>query len=213
MSRGGHNWKGGDTVEGTRSLSVMRLAREGVLGSSRLHSWGWTYGDGSSASIGIRGGRDRITLEYRIRSGQEDWQTVAQPIPISWECCRFGGERPWFVCAVSANGKYCGRRVAKLYGAGRLFACRQCYRLGYRIQRENPMERAHLRLARLHRKLNAEYEGPDWPLPRKPKWMRQGTYARISRQIEDRQEHLEAVFETGLQRIVSRLEKAEAKRR
>ena len=213
MSRGGHNWKGAGTVEGTRSLDVMNLAREGVLANSQFYSLAWTHGDGSTASVGIKGGRDLITLAYSVRSGTEDWHTVRQPVPIFWERCRFGGERPWFICAVSADGQYCGRRTAKLYGAGRLFACRRCYRLGYRIQRENPMERAHLRLARLHRKLNADYEGPDWPPPRKPKWMRQGTYARISRQIEDRQEHLEAVFETGLQRIVSRLEKAEARRR
>ena len=31
MSRGGHNWKGGGTVEGTRSLDVMKLARAGYL--------------------------------------------------------------------------------------------------------------------------------------------------------------------------------------
>ena len=31
---------------------------------------------------------------------------------------------------------YCGRRVAKLYCAGRLFACRNRYRLGYAIQRD-----------------------------------------------------------------------------
>ena len=34
-------------------------------------------------------------------------------------------------------------RVAKLYGAGKLFACRHCYRLGYAVQRSGPLDRAH----------------------------------------------------------------------
>jgi hypothetical protein len=46
-----------------------------------------------------------------------------QRVPIRWTPCRLGGERPWFVCNVSANGAYCGRLVAKLHGAGRLLRC------------------------------------------------------------------------------------------
>ncbi len=42
------------------------------------------------------------------------------------------------------------------------------------------MERAHHRLARLHRKLGADYDGPDMSPPPKPKWMRWKTYSRIS---------------------------------
>ena len=124
MSRGGHNWKGGGTVEGSRSLNVMKLARAGHLSDGSSGSWRWTYGDGTTASIQITGARDAVTLDYRIRSQREDWQSVRQRVPIRWTPCRFGGERPWFVCDVHANGVYCGRRVAKLYGAGRLFACR-----------------------------------------------------------------------------------------
>jgi hypothetical protein len=85
--------------------------------------------------------------------------------------CRFGGERPWFVCGIHATGVYCGRKVVKLYGAGRLFACRHCYRLGYAIQQDGPMDRAHHRLRRLHRKLGADYDGPDGMPPGRPKWM------------------------------------------
>src|SRR5262249_35835981 len=43
--------------------------------------------------------------------------------------------------AIASNGVYCGRRITKLYGAGRLFACRHCYRLAYTSQQES----AHLR--------------------------------------------------------------------
>jgi hypothetical protein len=39
--------------------------------------------------------------------------------------------RPYFVCPGVVNGTACGRRVAKLYGPGRYFVCRHCYRLAY----------------------------------------------------------------------------------
>jgi hypothetical protein len=116
MSRGGHNWRGGGTVEGSRSLDVMKLARAGYLSGVRFGSWQWTYGDGTKASIQIAGTRDAVTLDYRIRSGGEDWQSVHQRVPIRWTLCRFGGERPWFVCDMPMAGMV-GDGCA-LYGAG-----------------------------------------------------------------------------------------------
>ncbi len=207
MSRGGHNWKGAGTVEDARSLDVMKLERVGYLCGPRIGGWQWSYQDRVTAFIAITGGKHAITLDYRIRSGGEDWQTVQQRVPIRWTHCRFGGERPWFVCDVSASGMYCGRQVVKLYGAGRLFACRHCYRLGYRAQRGGPMDRAHLHLGRLHRKLGADYDGPDYPPPPKPKWMRWRTYSRVVQQIEAGQERLDVAFEVGAQRILGRIER------
>ena len=209
MSRGGHNWRGGGTVEGSRSLDVMMLARAGHLSDGSFGSWRWTYGDGTTASIDFQGGRREIILDYRIRSYSEDWQSVRQRVPIRWTPCRFGGERPWFVCDVHANGVYCGRRVAKLYGAGRLFACRHCYRLGNAIQRDRPMDRAHHRLRRLHRKLGADYDGPDGMPPERPKWMRQRTYDRVVQQIEAGEDRLDHVFMVGMQRILAEVDKLE----
>ncbi len=212
MSRGGHNWKGSGTVEGSRSLDVMKLARAGYLTGSRLGSWQWSYRDNSTASVSVTGGREAIRFDYRIRTHGEDWQSVSQRIPIRWTSCRFGGERPWFVCDVHANGVYCGRRVTKLYGAGHLFACRHCYRLGYQAQRGGPLDRAHYRLARLQRRLGADYDGPDNPPPPKPKWMRWGTYSRIAQQIEAGQERLEIAFIVGAQGILGRMARSEERR-
>ena len=209
MSSGGHNWKGGGTVEATRSLDAMKLARAGLLSDLCSGGWQWTHGDESVATISIRGGRQQISLSYRAKSHGGEWQSVEQPVPISWTACRFGGERPWFVCGVQANGLYCGRRVAKLYGAGRLFACRHCYRLGYAVQRVGPMDQAHHHLARLHRKLSADYDGPEMPPPPKPKWMRLKTYSRIAQQIEDGQERLDVAFTVGAQHILARLERSD----
>ena len=209
MSRGGHNWKGTGTVDAARSLDVMKLAHAGYLAGSHFGGWQWNYRDGSKAWISIAGGRDFIRLDYRVKSAGEDWQSVSQRVPIRWTSCHFGGERPWFICGVHANGVYCGRQVAKLYGSGRLFACRHCYRLGYAVQRGGPMDRAHHRLAHLHRKLGADYEGPDLPPPPKPKWMRWATYSRITQQIEAGEEWLDVIFNAGAQRLLCRLERSE----
>jgi hypothetical protein len=208
MSRGGRNWKGGGTVERCRAVDVMKLARAGYLATKMLGTWTWTYGDGSTCSVLITGGYDAVLLDYRVSQRGGEWQSVAQRVPIRWAQCRFSGERPWFVCDVSADGAYCGRSVAKLYNAGRLFACRHCYRLGYAIQRGGPMDRAHHRLARLHRKLSADYDGPDMPPPPKPKWVRWKTYSRITQRIEAAKEQLDVVFVAGAQRILARTERA-----
>jgi hypothetical protein len=56
MTSGGHNWKGGGTIEGTRSLDAMQLARAGYL-SKRLGIWQWSYADGSEARTQIRGSK------------------------------------------------------------------------------------------------------------------------------------------------------------
>jgi hypothetical protein len=213
MSRGGHNWRGTGTVDGTRSLEVMKLARAGYLTYSMAGGWKWSSSDGTTASIGMTGGRDAVTLKYRIRSNGEEWQAVDQRIPIHWTTCRFGGERPWFVCDVFANGVYCGRQVAKIYASGKLFACRNCYRLGYAVQRGGPMDQAHHRLRRLHGKLGAEYDGPEGIRPRRPKWMRQRTYQRLLQQIEAGEEHLDVVFTAGAQRILARINRSERRRR
>jgi hypothetical protein len=199
-------------IEGTRSLDVMKLCRSGYLSNFIVGSWQWTYGDGETSSIGVTGGRNTITLTYRIRVHSEDWQSVRQQVPIRWAPCRFGGERPWFVCDVQANGVYCGRRVAKLYSGGRLFACRHCYRLGYRVQRVSSMDQAHHLLTRLHRKLGADYDGPEMAYPPKPKWMRGATYERHIRAIEAAEQRLDAAFTIGAVKILARIEKSEQRK-
>src|SRR6266481_9692801 len=122
---------GKNTVESCRSIDVLRWNKLGYLRSPRWFSWAWTRDGERVASINVETQRYSLTLKYRSRSYGEDWSDVEQRVAIAWTPCRFGGERPWFVCSVAANGVYCGRRVTKLYGAGRLFACRHCYRLAY----------------------------------------------------------------------------------
>jgi hypothetical protein len=111
------------------------------IGSAICDRQGGFYAPGpetasGSASINVQAQRDAVTLKYQCGSYGEDWNDVDQRVPIVWTPCRFGGERPWFVCSVASNGVYCGRSVTMLYSAGRLFACRHCYQLAYASQQE-----------------------------------------------------------------------------
>ena len=67
-----------------------------------------------------------VVLSYRsCSSGSSEWKAVEQRLPISLTTCHLGGVRPWFICPVYCDGRYCGRRAAILYCASDLFACRR----------------------------------------------------------------------------------------
>ena len=92
--------------------------------------------------------------------------------------CHLGGRRAWFRCAVYSNGRYCGRRVGLLYGAGELFACRRCYGLAYASQREAPMHRGVNRAQKIRMRLGGSANLCE-PFPEKPKRMHWRTYHRL----------------------------------
>ena len=98
-------------------------------------------------------------------------------IAIPWQ---FGGRR-WFMLCPQLR-----RRVLKLYlpnGAQR-FASRQAMGLAYQVQRLDPVQKGHARLARAFSKLGASYSNLYEPTPPKPKWMRYKTYDRLVADIK-----------------------------
>ena len=111
MSRGGHNWKGGGTVEGSRSLDVMKLARAGYLSGPCSAAGSGRIGDGTTASIEIMGGRDAITLDYRFKAGEEIGSR-------STSACRSAG--PPAASAASGPGSSAMSRPTACIAAGRL---------------------------------------------------------------------------------------------
>ena len=64
-------------------------------------------------------------------------------IPLTTTDCRYGGIRYWFICPMSRDGKYCGRRVGTLYKDGDYFACRHCYSLSYDSRNVSGMMKAY----------------------------------------------------------------------
>jgi hypothetical protein len=166
------------TVEMCRSIDVNRLHKAGVLAPGWSGGWNWTRDGEQVASIGIRGGRDKIVLVYRWKQTGTDWQDVVEPIRIFWRSCRFGGERPFFECPGVVNGIACNRAAVKLHSAGRYYLCRRCYRLTYASRNEDSCDRALRRANKIRMRLGGE-PGYEAMIPRRPKGMWRKTYDRL----------------------------------
>ena len=144
-----------------------------VIGAS------WSCDGEPTGRISVRSELDAVVLTYRAcTSWAAEWKRIKQRVPITWTDCHFGGRRPWFVCAVYSGGRYCGRRVAVLYGAGELFACRSCYGLAYESQQEDLPGRAQLKAQKIRMRLGGS-ECPADLFPDKPKGMHWRTYERL----------------------------------
>ena len=134
---------GRTTCESCPSIDVRQWHREGRLYPGQQFPWSWTYGGDSAGSITVQVECAAVLLSYRsCYSGSDDWKSIQQRVPIRLTACHLGGVRPWFVCPVYRDGRYCGRRAAILYCAGELFACRRCYGLAYESQQQTARHRA-----------------------------------------------------------------------
>ena len=60
-------------------------------------------------------------------------------VRLTTTSCHFGSVRYWFICPLTINGNYCGRRVGTLYKApgANYFGCRHCYDLSYESRNES----------------------------------------------------------------------------
>ncbi len=163
-------------VERTRCIDISALRRKGCLEEPWVGRWTWSEDGESVASVGLRGGRNAIHLNYRYRSFDEDWEDVGYSVPVVWSSCRFGGERPFFQCPGVKNGEACGRRVLKLYSGGKYFLCRICHDLGYVSQTMDELDRAFHRANKLRRRIREK--DPNGPSG-KPKGMHKRTYRRF----------------------------------
>jgi hypothetical protein len=172
---------GRPTCEGCKSIDVRRWHREGRLHAGQSFSLSWTLAGESAGSIRVRSEIGAVVLTFQSRRrGESEWRSVEQRVPIVWTACHLGGRRAWFRCDVHSSGRYCGRRVALLYGAGELFACRQCYGLGYATQLEATRDRGLGKAQKIRTKLGGNPSIFD-DFPAKPKGMHRQTYDRLRR--------------------------------
>jgi hypothetical protein len=175
---GGAGGAGGKyATEDFRSIDIRWLKKQGYLkpGISRILSWSITKSDGETKQTGsiiYHMEEDRMILSYRSRVNGGQWAEVEQVIRFDRTPCHFGGFREWFLCPG------CGRRVAVLYGAGKLFLCRHCYNLCYTCQQEPEIDRI-MRKRHKIRKLVGASDNLTMPIWRKPKGMHQKTFDRL----------------------------------
>ena len=113
---------GRTTCESCPSIDVRQWHREGRLYPGQHFSCSWARGGEPAGSITVQVECAAVLLSYRsCYSGSDDWKSIQQRVPIRLTACHLGGVRPWFVCSVYSDGRYCGRRAAILYSAGELF--------------------------------------------------------------------------------------------
>jgi hypothetical protein len=170
---------GAPVCESCASIDVRRWHRVGRLQPSQTFLYSLTWGGEPANSITVCTEADAVVLMFRSRSWQgSEWKSVEQRVPITWTPCRLGGRRPWFRCAVYCGGRYCGRRVALLYTAGELFACRQCYGLAYASQQESLRYRGLGKARKIRARLGGSPNMFD-DFPDRPKGMHWRTYIRL----------------------------------
>lgn len=175
-----------NTVESCRSIDIRRFRKAGYIPGPSAFSWAWSREGERVASINVKvKSTNLVILNFRSKNWDEDdWESIEQRVPIDWTACHMGGQRPWFLCPVYKNSRYCGERVAKLYGAGKLFACRHCYELVHQSQREESYQRALTKAQNIRIKLGGSPGCWD-PFPVKPKGMHWRTYERLVREYEE----------------------------
>ncbi len=123
-----------DTCEDHPRLSIFRLKEWGYFNTSYTSSRiSWENGWGRKESIRVIVDFNEYPLSARL-SYNSDGEDYAYNVRLEADTCRFGGKRYWFICPLNIAGRYCGRRCAMLYSAGRYFGCRKCYDLAYSTQ-------------------------------------------------------------------------------
>lgn len=195
----GRRYQGGkSTTEDSRPLDIRKLNRSGLLQPGHSFGWQWTINDRPVGNIQIRVQADHVVLAYKYRPQcNAEWQDVWQHVYLERTPCHLGGARCWWICPI------CRRRVAILYGPGKHYACRHCYKLVYECQRETDDDRAARRADTIRRRLGWDV-GILNPTGGRPKGMHWRTYQRLT------MEH-DALVNLSLNHMARRMQMMEAK--
>jgi hypothetical protein len=146
---GGYYWDAKTTVEQATQLSIFKLKEFGLLDGFRVSTLTWTHKpSGHQKSIGIIVDVVEAEPYVKVNYTTADRSTGEKTdydyrISLTTTPCNFGGVRYWFICPLSKNGVYCGRKVGTLYLAsgGDYFGCRHCYDLSYESRNEPRLAR------------------------------------------------------------------------
>ncbi len=144
---GRYYWNSKTTVEDATQLNIFKLKEFGLLDGYRSSTLTWTRRlSGHKSSIGILVDTEELyaKVNYTTTDRNTDEKTdYDYRISLTTTPCNFGGVRYWFICPLSRNGVYCGRRVGTLYLAsgGKYFGCRHCYDLSYESRNESRLGR------------------------------------------------------------------------
>ena len=136
-------------VEDCRSVSIAFLTKHDYFYGHRPGGITWKNSFGEDvASIGLLVSTmndDSYTRFFYTTTDRHSGEKTKYDyrVNLTTTPCNLGGIRYWFICPVSVNGIYCGRRVGTLYLApsGHYFGCRHCYDLSYESRNESRLGR------------------------------------------------------------------------
>jgi hypothetical protein len=170
---GRYGWGGGKrTTESQHRIDIRWMKRQGYLRAGTMGNLIWSNRGEQTGLITYSIVEEGMVLNYRYRINGGEWQPVEQRIIFDRTPCNYGGYRTWFRCP------RCGKRVALLYGAGKLFLCRHCYDLAYGSQQEGQLDRLMRKARKIRHRLGAE-DDLTMPIWQKPKGMHEKTYLRL----------------------------------
>jgi hypothetical protein len=152
------------------------MSRKGCLEPWQSYSWKWENG----CNLDVETTPDAIELFYTISRNSLPGEKVHIKIALSRTACNYGGECLWFRCP----SRGCGRRVARLYLAGKYFLCRHCHDLAYSSQREGKEFRLMNKARKIYRRLGVNSYN-DLFLEPKPKGMHLTTYEQLVNRAQE----------------------------
>jgi len=146
---GRYYWDKKDTVEDCRSVSLSFLKKGDYFCGYRSGRIVWKncYGEETSSisvAVSTMYSDNYVRFQYTTTDRNTGEKTEYDyKVRLSTTPCNFGGVRYWFICPLSKNSVYCGRRAAKLYKApgANYFGCRHCYDLSYESRNESRLGR------------------------------------------------------------------------
>lgn len=129
-------------ADGLKKISVFFLRKHDYFCGWKPGTITWTNGfteNKSSVDIAVSttAGERYLKLKYTQTAYDGERKDFDYKVWLTDTRCHFGGKRYWFICPLSVNGNYCGRRVAVLYLGGGYFGCRHCYNLTYESRNES----------------------------------------------------------------------------
>lgn len=131
-------------AEATKRIEMAWLRKKGYLvkdsqGGVAYGNPSWNYNGEPSGNVSIEVSTKPDNMYIRISYTQTDSysdekQNFDYKFALTTTPCHLGGKRFWFICGLSKNGRYCGRRVSILYKSGDYFGCRHCHNIAYESQ-------------------------------------------------------------------------------
>ncbi len=183
-------------------LDISWLIRRGLIAPGSAtgpHAIRWVNSNGEVIASGwisadMEGDTEGL---FCIRIGELDQRIHLVTLPR-----HYGGRQWFFVCPVT-NGR---ASVLWLPPGAQQFASRHAWpgQVAYRSQFMTAIDRAHLGMERIKRRLIGELDPEEWDLPPKPKWMRWKTYHRLVERFERYEAALDAATLSRATKLVRR---------